>query len=80
MPRIGFVAVEPMQVLSLSAFTAFQAANALAGEQHYQLRLVSETGGMVMTSAGFRVETEPLGDRAEASNDCRWWSSLLRLS
>lgn len=62
MPRIGFVAVEPMQVLSLSAFTAFQAANALAGKKHYQLRLVSEAGGMVMTSAGFRVETEPLGD------------------
>ncbi|WP_158915655.1 GlxA family transcriptional regulator [Caulobacter sp. S45] len=59
MQRIGFVAFPGYQVMSLAAISAFEMANMQAGEQVYDVRLLSETGGSVLTSMGFRVETEP---------------------
>jgi len=62
MHRIGFVVAPDFQVLSLSATTVFEFANLSAERPVYDVRILSETGGMVRTSTGFSVDTAPFGD------------------
>jgi transcriptional regulator GlxA family with amidase domain len=47
--------------------TAFEVANAVAKEAVYDLRLLSEQGGLIRSSAGFSVETEAFGAPAVAA-------------
>jgi transcriptional regulator GlxA family with amidase domain len=61
MHRIGFVVFPSFQVMGFAAVTAFEVANLALGENAYEITLLSETGGLVKSSAGFRVETEPFG-------------------
>jgi transcriptional regulator GlxA family with amidase domain len=62
MHRIGFTVFPGFQVMGFAAVTAFEVANAVAGEAFYDLSLLSESGGPVPSSAGFPVLTEPFGD------------------
>ncbi|WP_226575666.1 GlxA family transcriptional regulator [Acuticoccus sediminis] len=61
MITVGLVAVPPMQLMSLAAMTVLQTANTLTDVPAYGIELLSETGGLVETAAGFCVETRPIG-------------------
>lgn len=62
MHRIGFVVFPNFYVMGFAAVTAFETANLVLDEPAYEVTLLSETGGLVPASAGFRVETQPFGD------------------
>jgi transcriptional regulator GlxA family with amidase domain len=59
--RIGFVVFPKFQVMGFAAITAFEIANLVLGEDAYEITLLSETGGLVKSSAGFAVETQAFG-------------------
>ncbi|MDH4612412.1 GlxA family transcriptional regulator [Pseudomonas sp. BN102] len=61
MHTIGFVVFPGFQVMGFSAITAFEIANLVLGEPAYEVTLLSEKGGLVSSSAGFRVETRAFG-------------------
>jgi transcriptional regulator GlxA family with amidase domain len=61
--RIGFVIYPNFQVMSLAAVTVFEMANLTLEETAYAVTLLSETGGLVRSSAGFGVETKPFASR-----------------
>jgi transcriptional regulator GlxA family with amidase domain len=62
MHRIGFVVFPNFHLMGFAAVTAFETANLVLDEPAYEVTLLSETGGLVPASAGFRVETQPFGD------------------
>lgn len=62
MQRIGFVVIPGFQLLALSLTTVFEMANVTLGERHYDVHVLSETGGAIPTSIGVPVETEALGE------------------
>ncbi|RZL89016.1 MAG: GlxA family transcriptional regulator [Variovorax sp.] len=62
MHRIAFVVFPNFDLLGFAAITAFETANRVLDELTYEVTLLSETGGLVAASAGFRVETLPFGD------------------
>jgi transcriptional regulator GlxA family with amidase domain len=62
MQTIGFVVFPAFQVMGFSLVTAFEVANLVANESVYQVRLLSEHGGLVRSSAGFSVETEKFSE------------------
>ena len=59
MQQVGFVVFPNFQLLSFAAVTVFEMANVALGEEAYAVTLLSETGGLVRSSAGFPVETQP---------------------
>jgi transcriptional regulator GlxA family with amidase domain len=61
--KIGYVVFPGFQVMGFAAITAFEMANAGVGEAAYRITLLSEAGGLVRSSAGFCVDTEPMGRR-----------------
>ena len=63
MHSVALVVYPQFQSLSLSIGSVFECANLLRGEPAYEFHLVSETGGAVMSSQGFSVNTTPI--RAE---------------
>jgi transcriptional regulator GlxA family with amidase domain len=63
MQEIGFVVFPGFQVMGLSAITAFELANLVRETPAYAVTMLSETGGLVQTSAGFGVQTEAFSDR-----------------
>lgn len=64
MHRVGFVVSPGFQMMSLAALSAFEFANLTAPEAFYDVRVLSETGGLVKSSFGFSVETAPFDDEA----------------
>lgn len=60
MHTVALVVYPGFESLSLSLSSVFECANLLRGEPAYAFRLVSDTGGAVMASQGFSVNTEPL--------------------
>jgi transcriptional regulator GlxA family with amidase domain len=60
MQQVGFVVFPNFQVMSFAAITVFEMANVVLEDAAYAVTLLSETGGLVRSSAGFCVETEPL--------------------
>src|SRR5260221_2120404 len=62
MLRIGFVIFPGFGFMSFSAMSVFETANTEFGDQSYDVRLLSETGGSVRSSIGIVVETEAFGD------------------
>lgn len=62
MLRIGFIIFPGFGVMSFSAMSVFETANTEMGEQYYDVRLLSETGGPVRSSIGVVVETEAFGE------------------
>ncbi|AOB30899.1 AraC family transcriptional regulator [Bordetella sp. H567] len=62
MHKVGFVVFPNFNVMGFAAVTVFETANLTLGEPAYEVTLLSETGGLVPSSAGFRVETQPFSD------------------
>ncbi|WP_427307421.1 GlxA family transcriptional regulator [Cupriavidus sp. H39] len=64
MHTIGFVVFPNFYVMGLAAITAFELANVVLEERAYDVTVLSEQGGLVMSSAGIRVESQPFGKAA----------------
>jgi transcriptional regulator GlxA family with amidase domain len=64
MHTIGFVVFPNFYLMGFAAVTAFELANVVLAEQAYQVTVLSEGGGLVLSSAGIRVETQPFSDAA----------------
>ncbi|WP_206860616.1 helix-turn-helix domain-containing protein [Lysobacter changpingensis] len=60
MLTIGFVAPPGFQIMGLAAISAFELANATAGDALYGIRVFSEHGGAVASSLGIPIETRVL--------------------
>ncbi|MBB3211404.1 transcriptional regulator GlxA family with amidase domain [Herbaspirillum sp. Sphag1AN] len=59
--QIGFLLFLDCSLLDFTGpLTAFDVANRLAGHQHYQLRVMSEQGGLLESASGIAVITRPL--------------------
>jgi transcriptional regulator GlxA family with amidase domain len=83
MHTVGLVVYPNFQSLGLAVATVFEYANLMHDEPAYDLKLVSEQGGAVMSSQGFSVNTVPLGDQGydtlivTGDNECRLPSASL---
>jgi transcriptional regulator GlxA family with amidase domain len=62
MQRIGFIVFPGFQVMNFAVISVFEFANIQIGEPVYDVRLLSETGGSIRTSAGLSVAAEPFDD------------------
>jgi transcriptional regulator GlxA family with amidase domain len=60
--RIAFVAVPGFQFMSVAALAAFEFAGKIAGEDLYEVSVLSETGGLVRSSLGTTIDTRPFDD------------------
>lgn len=60
MLTVGFVLPPGFQTMGLAAISAFELANSKANEPLYDLRLLSEHGGLIPNSIGMSIETRPL--------------------
>jgi transcriptional regulator GlxA family with amidase domain len=60
MHRVGFVVVGDFQIMSCAAVAAFDVANIFAGRRFYQVRAISERGGIARSSIGVAIETARL--------------------
>jgi transcriptional regulator GlxA family with amidase domain len=58
MHRIGLVIFPGVQVHSLAPISVFEMANLAVGKPFYELRVLSETGGPVRSSAGVTIGTD----------------------
>lgn len=63
MQNVGLILYPGFQVLGLSMSAIFEVANIIAQRPVYGITLLSEHGGMVQSSAGFGVDTEPFDQR-----------------
>jgi len=61
MLRIGYVVAPGFQVMALAGLSVFEMANADGSGPHYDVRLLSECGGLVPSSFGAVVETQTFG-------------------
>ncbi|QWT21576.1 GlxA family transcriptional regulator [Bacillus sp. NP157] len=83
MHTVGLLVYPNFQSLGLAVATVFEYANLMQGEPAYDLRLISETGGAVMSSQGFSVNTDPLSEKGydtlivTGDNECRLPSANL---
>lgn len=64
MKRIAYLLVPDFQVMVFAGITAFEVANQSATKPYYEIRLISEEGGLVRTSLGYSVSTDPLDSTA----------------
>lgn len=62
--RIGFVIFDGFQILDISAMTVFEMANYGQATPIYELHLVSEHGGIVVSSSGIPVMTESFANQS----------------
>ncbi|MDQ7982124.1 GlxA family transcriptional regulator [Paraburkholderia sp. SARCC-3016] len=62
MHKIGLVVLPDFYLMGFAAITAFELANLVIGETAYDVTVLSEAGGMVTSSAGIRVESQPIGE------------------
>ena len=58
---VGNVVYPGFDMMTVSALSVFEYVNVHLDEQHYDVRLVSETGGPVRSSLGIVVQTEAFG-------------------
>ncbi len=58
MLRVGYVVFPNFQTIVFSGMTVFELANRVTKEPHYDLRLISENGGLVKSSLGYSVMTD----------------------
>ncbi|MDR5799344.1 GlxA family transcriptional regulator [Caballeronia sp. LP006] len=64
MHRIGFIVPQRFQMMSLAALTAFELANLPPTGPYYDIRLLSEHGGLTESSGGMALSTEAFDDPA----------------
>jgi transcriptional regulator GlxA family with amidase domain len=62
MQRVGFVLFDGFHVITFAAVAVFEVANKTLDEPRYDICLLSEMGGLVRSSVGALVQTEPFGD------------------
>jgi transcriptional regulator GlxA family with amidase domain len=62
MQRIGFLVYPGFQMMTLAAMPVFEVANLPPNECRYDVRVLSENGGLVRSSSGLSVHTEAWGD------------------
>jgi transcriptional regulator GlxA family with amidase domain len=62
--RIGFVVPEGFQIIGLAAQSVFEFSNRVAGKRVYEVRVLSENGGPVLSSLGAALQTDRFGRRA----------------
>jgi transcriptional regulator GlxA family with amidase domain len=62
--RIGLVICPDFDFMGLAVTSPFAVANKYAGPKAYDVRILSEAGGLVRSGLGAAVVTEPLGDPA----------------
>lgn len=60
--KIGLVLCPGFQPVCFGAVAAFDVANKQAGERLYDMRVLSEEGGLIASSSGIQVMTEPFDD------------------
>jgi transcriptional regulator GlxA family with amidase domain len=58
--RVGLILPAGFHVMSYATLATFETANFIAGEQFYDVSILSEHGGPVPNSFGMATETEPL--------------------
>ncbi|RTD86729.1 GlxA family transcriptional regulator [Variovorax atrisoli] len=61
MKRIGVLVFPGFQILDLAAIAAFELANIHAGKPVYQVELLSEEGGLVVSSSGVSTDSKRFG-------------------
>src|ERR1700716_2761482 len=64
MKRLGIVTFPGFQILDLAAVGVFEVANLLGDRKTYDVALLSEHGGPVVSSSGIAVETQAFADPA----------------
>ncbi|MFM0338884.1 GlxA family transcriptional regulator [Paraburkholderia fungorum] len=64
MRRVGVVVFPGFQILDMVAISVFELANLDAAQPEYAVEVISEHGGMVRSSAGVEIATQPFGDPA----------------
>src|ERR1700733_5511403 len=62
MQRIGFIALQGFQVLSVGALSVLKYENKEREEPVYDVHLLSEPGGSIRSSIGISVATDPFDD------------------
>src|SRR4029450_11142454 len=62
MQRIGFVVYPGYQAMGFAALSVFEFTNVHLGERRYDVEVLSEARGPVVTSAGIPVVTQPFDD------------------
>jgi len=62
MKRLGLVAFPGFQILDLSAAAVFEVASLFAPREAYEVSVLSETGGRVVSSSGIEVDTRAFAD------------------
>ena len=55
MHRVGFLLVGDFQIMSCAAVAAFDVANIFAGRRFYEVRTISERGGLARSSIGVSI-------------------------
>ena len=63
MYRIGFVVFDGFQSMSFAALSVFEYANFVMNKAIYEMRFISENGGLVRSSTGMVIESEPFGQK-----------------
>ena len=63
MLRIGFVVFDGFQSMSFAALSVFEYANFMMEKAIYEMRYISENGGLVRSSTGMVIESEPFGQK-----------------
>ena len=63
MYRIGFVVFDGFQSMSFAALSVFEYANFVMNKTIYEMRFISENGGLVRSSTGMVIESEPFGQK-----------------
>ena len=63
MRRIAYLLVPDFQVMLFGGLTAFEVANHCLKTPYYDIHLISESGGLVRSSLGYSVSTEPFGNQ-----------------
>jgi transcriptional regulator GlxA family with amidase domain len=62
MQRVGFVLFDGFHIIIFVAVAVFEITNKTLGESRYDIRFLSEKGGLVRSSVGALVETESFSD------------------
>ena len=64
MRKVGFIIYPGYQPMGFAVTSPFEIANAQAAEPVYDIRMLSKHGGLVRTSLGFHVSTEPFAEES----------------
>jgi transcriptional regulator GlxA family with amidase domain len=59
---LGFILIPGFQIVDLAAATIFELANRLPGGPYYDIQMLSETGGNVVSSSGIAVASIPFDE------------------